>query len=104
MKPIWATGFGELLAGATSSAGVAAAKPEPDIICAALEKVPDVERSVMIGDSTWDCEAARRAGIESVALPTGGGFSEQELCDAGAAAVFAPIGELIDHLDRTPLF
>lgn len=93
----------DFLAGATSSADVEAAKPEPDIICAALEKVPDVERSVMIGDSTWDCEAAGRAGIASVALLTGG-FSEQELRDAGAAAVFASIGELIDHLDRTPLF
>jgi HAD superfamily hydrolase (TIGR01549 family) len=92
----------DLLAGATSSADVEAAKPEPDIICAALEKAPDAERAVMIGDSTWDCEAARRAGVASVALLTGG-FSEQELRDAGAAAVFASLGELIEHLDRTPL-
>lgn len=92
----------DLLAGATSSADVEQAKPEPDIICAALEKVPDVGRAVMVGDSTWDCEAARRAGVESVALLTGG-FSEPELRDAGAAAVFESIGGLIDQLDRTPL-
>ena len=91
-----------LLTGATSSADVEAAKPEPDIICAALEKVPDAERSVMVGDSTWDCESARRAGVASVALLTGG-FSEQELRDAGAAAVFESIGELVEHLDETPL-
>jgi phosphoglycolate phosphatase-like HAD superfamily hydrolase len=92
----------ELLAGATSSADVERAKPSPDIICAALEKVPDAERSVLIGDSTWDCEAARRAGVASVALLTGG-FSEQELREAGAAAVFASIGDLLAGLDRTPL-
>jgi HAD superfamily hydrolase (TIGR01549 family) len=92
----------DLLAGATSSADVEAAKPEPDIIRAALEKVPDAERSVLIGDSTWDCEAARRAGVASVALLTGG-FSEQELRDAGAAAVYESLGELLDNLDQTPL-
>ena len=40
--------------------------------------------AVMVGDSTWDCEAAKRAGVETVAVLTGG-FSEQELLDAGAA-------------------
>ena len=90
------------LVGATSSADVESAKPEPDIIHAALAKVPDADRAVMIGDSTWDCEAARRAGVASVGLLTGG-FSEQELREAGAAAVFASIGELLDHLDETPL-
>ena len=37
----------------------------------------------MIGDSTFDCEAAKRAGVETVAVLTGG-FSEQELREAGA--------------------
>jgi phosphoglycolate phosphatase-like HAD superfamily hydrolase len=56
----------------------------------------------MVGDSTWDCEAARRAGIETVAVLTGG-FSEQELREAGAVAVFDSITELRGALDRTPL-
>ena len=37
----------------------------------------------MVGDSTWDCEAAGRAGIATVAVLTGG-FSEAELREAGA--------------------
>ena len=41
----------------------------------------------MVGDSTWDCEAAKRAGVETVAVLTGG-FSEQELRDAGAVRSF----------------
>jgi phosphoglycolate phosphatase-like HAD superfamily hydrolase len=56
----------------------------------------------MVGDSTWDCEAARRAGIETVAVLTGG-FSEQELRDAGASIVFESLEELRDGLGETPL-
>ena len=56
----------------------------------------------MVGDSTWDCEAAKRAGVPTVALLTGG-FSEQELCDAGAAIVFESLEQLLENVDRTPL-
>ena len=56
----------------------------------------------MVGDSTFDCEAARRAGLETVAVLTGG-FSEAELLDAGAAVVFESIAELRERLDETPL-
>ena len=51
----------------------------------------------MIGDSTWDCVAARRAGVPTVALTTGG-FSREELRQAGALSVFDSLDELIDHL------
>jgi phosphoglycolate phosphatase-like HAD superfamily hydrolase len=56
----------------------------------------------MVGDSTWDCEAAGRAGIETVAVLTGG-FSEQELRDAGASQVHESIVELRRALGETPL-
>ena len=92
----------DMIDAATSSADVEQTKPEPDLILAAMAKVGDASRAVMVGDSTWDCEAARRAGIESVGLLTGG-FSESELREAGASAVFASIGELLDALDQTPL-
>ena len=52
---------------------------------AALEKAGGGD-AVMIGDSTWDCEAAKRAGMRTIGVLTGG-FSEQELRDAGAARV-----------------
>jgi phosphoglycolate phosphatase-like HAD superfamily hydrolase len=58
--------------------------------------------AVMVGDSTWDCLAAKRAGLETVAVLTGG-FSEQELLDAGAACVFESIEELRGRLSETPL-
>ena len=47
----------------------------------------------MVGDSTWDCEAAARAGVASIAVLTGG-FSERELYQAGASAVFETLEEL----------
>ena len=38
----------------------------------------------MVGDSTWDCRAAANAGVETIAVLTGG-FSEDELREAGAS-------------------
>jgi hypothetical protein len=47
----------------------------------------------------WDCEAAGRAGIATVAVLIGG-FSEAELSDAGAVAVYHSIVELPNSLDE----
>jgi HAD superfamily hydrolase (TIGR01549 family) len=87
--------------GWTTSADVEATKPEPDLVQAAVEK-SEAEEAVMVGDSTFDCEAAERAGLKTVAVLTGG-FSEQELRDAGAVEVFDSIEALRASLDRTPL-
>ncbi|PZS25995.1 MAG: HAD family hydrolase, partial [Pseudonocardiales bacterium] len=92
----------ELVSAATSSDDVEQSKPEPDIILAAMEKVSDASQAVLVGDSTWDCRAAGRAGIESVALLTGG-FAESELREAGASAVFESMADLLDALEETPL-
>jgi phosphoglycolate phosphatase-like HAD superfamily hydrolase len=56
----------------------------------------------MVGDSTWDCRAAANAGVEAIAVLTGG-FSEDELREAGALAVFESLGELRRRLSDTPL-
>ena len=85
----------------TTSADVRATKPAPDLVLAAMDKVGGGD-AVMVGDSTWDCEAAGRAGLETIGILTGG-FAEQELKDAGAAVVFASIEELCAQLDVTPL-
>jgi HAD superfamily hydrolase (TIGR01549 family) len=85
----------------TSSADVDATKPDPDLVEAAREKAGSGD-AVMVGDSTWDCEAAKRAGVETVAVLTGG-FSEQELLDAGAVGVYESIDDLRRSLNETPL-
>ncbi len=91
----------QLADGWTTSADVEATKPEPDLVRAALDKAGE-EQGVMIGDTPWDARAAARAGVETVAVLTGG-FAEQELRDAGACAVFESVAELRTELDSTPL-
>ena len=85
----------------TTSSDVEATKPEPDLVQAAIDKAGGGD-AVMVGDSTWDVEAAKRAGIETVSVLTGG-FSEAELREAGALAVYGSIEELRESLDETPL-
>jgi HAD superfamily hydrolase (TIGR01549 family) len=94
-------GARELADGWTTSADVEATKPEPDLVRAALE-VAGSGDAAMVGDTPWDAEAAGRAGIETVGVLTGG-FSEQELRDAGAVAVFESVAQLREGLERTPL-
>jgi len=91
----------DLADGWTTSDDVEATKPEPDLVVAAVEKAGGGE-AVMVGDSTWDCEAAKRAGLDTIAVLTGG-FSETELREAGAVAVYVSIGDLRESLDETPL-
>ena len=88
----------DVVDGWTTSADVEATKPEPDLVKAAVEKAGAGE-AVMVGDSTWDCEAAGRAGLQTVAVLTGG-FSEAELREAGAVAVYHSIDELRDSFDE----
>lgn len=94
-------GARELADGWTTSADVEATKPEPDLVNAAIEKGSG-DGAVLVGDSTWDCQAAGRAGIASVGVLTGG-FSDRELRDAGATVVFESIVELRRRLEETPL-
>ncbi len=91
----------KIVDGWTTAADVEATKPEPDLVLAAMEKGGG-DGAVLIGDSKWDCEAARRAGIGAIAVLTGG-FSEAELRDAGAAAVFESIEDIRRNIDDTPL-
>jgi HAD superfamily hydrolase (TIGR01549 family) len=88
----------EIADGWTTSGDVDATKPEPDLVRAAMEKAGGDE-AVMVGDSTWDCEAAKRAGLTTVAVLTGG-FSGAELRAAGAVAVYHSIVELRDSIDE----
>ena len=87
--------------GWTHSGDVDATKPEPDLVEVAVEKSGQ-EEAVMVGDSTFDCEAAARADVPTLGVLTGG-FSEEELEEAGAVKVFHSIEDLRDSIDETPL-
>ncbi|SDH07565.1 haloacid dehalogenase superfamily, subfamily IA, variant 1 with third motif having Dx(3-4)D or Dx(3-4)E [Lentzea fradiae] len=85
----------------TSSDDVEDSKPEPDLVQVALSQV-SASRAVVIGDSVWDCEAAGRAGLPSVGVLTGG-FSEGELVERGASAVYPDLDRLRGELTDLPM-
>ena len=85
----------------TTSADVEETKPQPDLVNAALKKA-GTDSGIMVGDTTWDIEAAKKAGQQTIAVLTGG-FGAQELEDAGAIAVFDSIDELRRRIGETPL-
>jgi HAD superfamily hydrolase (TIGR01509 family) len=85
----------------TTSQDVESTKPAPDLVHVALDRA-GADAGLMIGDSRWDCAAAARAGIAAVAVLTGG-FSEQELREAGAAAVFEELRELRTRVGELPV-
>jgi HAD superfamily hydrolase (TIGR01509 family) len=93
----------ELADGWTTSADVEQTKPAPDLVHAALDIVSDhSSTAVMIGDTPWDVRAAAEAGVDTITVVTGG-FSEKELTDAGAVAVYESVAELGEDLDNTAL-
>ena len=91
----------ELAGGWTTKDDVEASKPDPDLVEAALAKA-GTRDAVLIGDTPWDVEAARKAGIETICVVTGG-FSRQELEEAGATAVYESLVALREDLDETAL-
>ena len=84
----------------TTKDDVEASKPDPDLVNAALAKAGSRD-AVMVGDTPWDVEAARKAGLRTICVITGG-YSQAELRDAGADAVFESVDELRRRLDETP--
>jgi HAD superfamily hydrolase (TIGR01549 family) len=76
------------------------AKPEPDLFLTCAERlgVATVDR-YLAGDTIWDLLAARRAGMLSVGLLSGG-YGEDELTRAGAFRVYRDTAELRGSLDE----
>jgi HAD superfamily hydrolase (TIGR01509 family) len=93
----------DLISAVTSSEDVDTAKPEPDIVSVALERAGvDATHAVFIGDTVWDVEACKRAGVPTIGVLSGG-VSRGELETAGAQAVFDNPRDLCEHLDSTAI-
>jgi len=79
---------------------VARAKPEPDLFLECQERLGvEAKDCYVIGDAVWDLMAARRAGMLSVGLLSGG-YGEDELIRAGAFRVFRDTADLHNYLDE----
>jgi HAD superfamily hydrolase (TIGR01549 family) len=95
------TGLEELGSDATSSGDADESKPAPDIVCAAIDTIElPPEALVMVGDTPYDVEAARRAGVDCIAVRCGG-WDGPDL--AGAVAVYDHPADLLAHFADSPL-
>jgi phosphoglycolate phosphatase-like HAD superfamily hydrolase len=90
-----------VLAGTTTSDDVDAAKPHPDLLEVAVrDHQLDPARTVAVGDTVWDVEAAKSAGLPCVALLCGG-IGRDEL--SGAVAQYDDPAALLEELDSSPI-
>lgn len=98
-----AIGAEDELAGTTTSSDVGEGKPAPDLLTAAMEQHGlDPARTLAVGDTVWDVEAAKKAGIPCIVVLCGG-ISEVELREAGAAEVYDDPADLLEHLEESLL-
>lgn len=101
MRP--AIGAEDSLAGATTSGDVDQSKPAPDLLATAVrDHQLDPGRTVAVGDTVWDVESARRAGLASVMLRCGG-ISQAELDEAGADEIYEDPADLLRRFDQSLL-
>lgn len=93
----------DVLTAVTTATDAEHSKPEPDIFAAALEAGGlRAEETVVVGDARWDVVAARRLGMDTVGLGSGG-ISEAELREAGAVEYYADPHALLEAFDGSPL-
>lgn len=93
----------ELVSATTSSVDVDTAKPNPEILSVALDRVgAGIDEAVFIGDTVWDAKACVRIGLANIGVLTGG-ISSAELETAGATQIFEGPEQLVSHLHQTPI-
>jgi len=92
----------------TTSDDVEQTKPAPDLLQVALKKLgePVDAPSVVIGDSVYDVEAAKNAGMPAIVVRSGG-FGDDALRDAGALSIHETPADLTAaladiHLSERP--
>ncbi|HET9220618.1 MAG TPA: HAD family hydrolase [Terriglobia bacterium] len=86
----------DLIEQATSADDAESSKPDPDIIQAALSKAGENARAaIMIGDTPYDVEAARRAGVPIITVRCGGTWTDADL--RGSVAIFDDPADVLAH-------
>jgi HAD superfamily hydrolase (TIGR01509 family) len=90
-------GVADLILRTTSSDDVESSKPDPDALHAALSKLHfPPAAAVMVGDTPYDVEAAKRAGVPAIAVRCGG-WGDEDL--SGARAIYDDACDLLSHYD-----
>lgn len=86
----------------TSADDADKSKPHPDIFQAALERLGDIAPSevVVVGDTPYDAEAARKAGLRTIGVLCGG-FPEAELDAAGCMEIYQDPADLLARYEES---
>ena len=94
----------DLVDAETSSDDVKRSKPCPDIFQAALDRLGSVPagRTIAVGDTPYDAQAAAKAGIRTVGLLCGG-WSEEDLKRSDCIAVYKDPADLLALYGVSPL-
>ena len=82
-----------------TASDAAESKPAPDLVQTAAARLSvGPEHAVMVGDTPYDGEACRQAGVGFVGVLCGG-VPSAGLRDAGARAIYIDPADLLRHLD-----
>ena len=93
----------KFIEGCVSGDEAGKSKPAPDIFIACIDKFRlERNRTLVVGDTRWDVEAAARAGLRTIGV-TCGGTNSGILRAAGAIAVYKDPADLLDNYERLPL-
>jgi HAD superfamily hydrolase (TIGR01509 family) len=85
----------------TTSEDAENSKPSPDIFAAALKRVGmHAGEAISLGDTPYDAEASTQCGIRTVGV-TSGGWSREDLLDAGCSEVYEDAADLLANFDRS---
>jgi HAD superfamily hydrolase (TIGR01549 family) len=97
-------GIADLVDVVTSSDDAERSKPHPDIFEAAIGKLEGIptDAMIVIGDTPYDAEAARKAGLATIGVLCGG-FPEADLSGAGCIAIYRDPQDLLDGFADSPL-
>jgi HAD superfamily hydrolase (TIGR01509 family) len=88
----------DVITAATSASDAQQSKPAPDILQIALERVEVApEAAVFVGDTIWDVQACKKAGLACIAVLTGG-IGRDELREAGAVEIYDDPAQLLEFL------
>ncbi|KAB0682118.1 HAD family hydrolase [Aureimonas leprariae] len=90
-------GCEDLISGVTTTEDAETSKPAPDIFAAALKKSGvAASQAIVVGDTPYDVEAARKLDVRVVGLRCGG-FPDDVLLAAGAAELYDDPADLLEH-------
>ncbi len=95
--------IGDLIDSRTTKTEVRHSKPEPDVFLEALRQLRlSAEEAIVIGDTPFDVQAAKKSQMQTIALLCGG-FGEDELRASGAVAIYRDVADLLESYQRSPL-